>query len=102
MTDYLDEPPPEVRLEICKRRRAHLYPPTSGPTTFRRTPDGHYERRVTCTSCGIAQRIEVWDLEINAMGKVTSADLLTLYPGVVEPDPPGGRVTRADLKRATS
>ena len=96
-----DELPVEVRMAICRDHGHHTYAPSSDVREFTRTPIGLYERRVPCTTCRVAVRIEVWDLRIKD-GKIVDAKLATHYPGVVKPDTAAGRLTREDIRRGTS
>lgn len=108
MTDdiarYLDdEPPPEVRLAVCESRGHHLYAPSDSIRSFEHNLLGEWVRRLPCTSCRIAVRIERWNLVLAPDGTtIIDAKLLGFDSGRVEPAyDPGGRITRADIRRAT-
>lgn len=98
------ETPPEVRLALCESRGHHLYAPSDSIRSFATNLQGEYVRRLPCTSCGIAVRIERWSLVLDADGvTIVDARLLGFEHGKVEPAyDPGGRITRTDIRRATS
>lgn len=80
-----DDPPPEVRLAVCRDRGHHLYAPSTDVNEFTTNLQQEYVRRVPCTSCRIAVRVEHWDLKFDGAGKVIAAKLLTQYPGSGQP-----------------
>lgn len=86
--DRLDRPASDTlsdraaRMQVCRDRGHHLYATSTDVTEFTQDLQGQWRRRVPCTSCWVAVRIEVWNLQFDRDGHIVAGKLDTQYPGV--------------------
>jgi hypothetical protein len=115
--DYARHQPDEVIA--CREAGRHVYPATrqslaAGPPFTDITPEGFYVRELPCDRCrhvnadgtpGLPRivRREVWDVK-HTRGRITSAQLVSAVPVVVDPDylnPKGqGRIKPRQVRAA--
>jgi hypothetical protein len=81
---YVETASPGVRA--CRERGRHLFAPTqvTGMVFVGVDEAGLLIRRVDCDSCGMVERVELWDVR-HHRGKVTRAVLVSAKPAYKDP-----------------